>query len=75
MKPINTTKLLIRMTNVYMKNIDTSHDTHLHIKVHILMRIRVQKDFLKIWKSEFERLFLNFSYLPPCSQERPYRNQ
>ena len=33
------------------------------------------KDFLKIWKSEFERLFLNFSYLPPCSQERPYRNQ
>ena len=29
MKPINTTKLLIRMTNVYMKNIDTSHDTHL----------------------------------------------
>ena len=52
MKPINTTKLLIRMTNVYMKNIDKwdssknidmmfslNHMTIICIKFHILMRI------------------------------------
>ena len=40
MKPINTTKLLIRMTNVYMKNIDMmfslNHMTLICIKFHIL---------------------------------------
>ena len=42
MKPINTTKLLIRMTNVYMKNIDMmfslNHMTLIYITFHILAK-------------------------------------